>query len=209
MVRLLHLFDHQGVEVAEVARLVESDPVMASELLALVNSPLFETCGTVSSPGHAVTMLSVDRTRALATSRAMRFMAQSIPDKNIVHRVWRHSLATAVLARRLAHAFQVDENLALTATILHDLGRLGLLAAHRSAYVQLATKSYETTGYIINEEETQFGMSHCHAGHLIARGLEIPRNPAVGNRPPPRNTREARHALTGSDVLRAGRQPKV
>src|ERR1035441_2716335 len=107
---------------------------MASELLALVNSPLFGICAKVSNPSHAVTMLGVDRTRALATSVAMRFMAQSIPDKNMVRRFWRHSLATAVLARRLASTFQVDKNLAHTAAMLHDLGRLGLLAAHRGAY---------------------------------------------------------------------------
>jgi HD-like signal output (HDOD) protein len=148
---------------------VESDPVMASEVLTLVNSALFAVSGVVTSPGHAVTMLGVDRTRALTTSLAVRFMAQSIPDKNMVRRVWRHSLATAVVARRVAGMFQVDENLAHTAAILHDLGRLGLMAAHRGAYMQLATRSYETKKDIITAEEAQFGMSHCKAGRLIAK----------------------------------------
>jgi putative nucleotidyltransferase with HDIG domain len=173
VVRLLHLCD-RDVEVAEVARLVESDPVVACEILALVNSPLFGVCGTVSTAGHAVTMLGVDRTRALATSLAVRFMTQNIPDRNMVRRVWRHSLATAVLAQRLAPVFQVDENMAHTAAMLHDLGRLGLLAAHRGAYVQLATKSYETVNDIITAEEAQFGMSHCQAGRVIGRAWGFP-----------------------------------
>ena len=174
VVRLLHLCDHRDVEVAEVARLVESDPVVATEILALVNSPLYGVCGAVSSAGHAVMMLGVDHTRALVTSQAVRFMTQSIPDKNMVRRVWRHSLATAVLARRLAPGFQVDEDLAHTAAMLHDLGRLGLMAAHREGYLQLATKSYETATEIITAEETQFGMSHCKAGGMIGRAWGFP-----------------------------------
>lgn len=173
-VRLLHLCDHQEFELTEVARLVDTDPVMASELLALVNSPLYGISGTVSSPGHAVTMLGVDRTRALVTSLAVRSMAQSIPNRNMVRRVWRHSLASAVIARRLAPTFQVDGNLAHTAAVLHDLGRLGLLAAHPPEYVQLATKSFETMEDIIAAEETQFGMSHCKAGRMIAGAWGFP-----------------------------------
>ena len=174
VVRLLHLCDQRDVDVAEVARLVESDSVVACEILTLVNSPLFGVCDAVSNAGHAVTMLGVDRTRALVTSLAVRFMTQNIPDRNMVRRVWRHSLATAVLAQRLAPIFQVDENMAHTGAMLHDLGRLGLLAAHRDAYVQLATRSYETMNDIIAAEETQFGMSHCRAGRVIARAWGFP-----------------------------------
>jgi putative nucleotidyltransferase with HDIG domain len=174
VIRLLHLCEQRDVELAEVVRLVESDPVMASEVLALVNSPLFAVSGPVTSPGHAVTMLGVDRTRALTTSLAVRFMAQRIPDKNMFRRVWRHSLATAVVARRVAGAFQVDENLVHTAATLHDLGRLGLMAAYKGAYMRLATKSYETREDIITAEEAQFGMSHCKAGGLIARAWGFP-----------------------------------
>ena len=172
--RLLHLWDHEEFALTEVARLLDADPVMASELLALVNSPLYGVSGTVSSPGHAVSMLGVDSTQAMATSLAVRIMAQSIPNKNMVRRVWRHSLASAVIARRLASTFQVDGNLAHTAAVLHDLGRLGLLAAHPSEYGQLATKSYETVEDIITAEETEFGMSHCKAGRVIARAWGFP-----------------------------------
>jgi putative nucleotidyltransferase with HDIG domain len=176
VVRLLHLCGQPDVGVGEVAQLVESDGVIGSELLKLVNSPLFGVRGAVSTPGHAVTMLGVDRTRAMVTSLVVRFMAESISDKNMIQRVWQHSLATAVLARQLARVFQVEENLAHTAAMLHDLGRLGLLAAYRGAYVQLATKSYETMEDIVAAEEARFGMSHCKAGSLLARAWGFPEN---------------------------------
>jgi len=176
VVRLLHLCGHPEAEIGEVAQLVESDAVIGAELLALVNSPLFGVLGSVSTPGHAVTMLGLDRTRAMVTSLIVRFMAQSIPHRNMVRRIWRHSVATAVLARRLAPALQVEENLAHTAAMLHDLGRLGLLAAYPGDYVQLAIKSYETLEDIITAEETQFGMSHCKAGGLLAKAWRFPEN---------------------------------
>jgi HD-like signal output (HDOD) protein len=72
--------------------------------------------------------------------------------------------------------FQVEANLAHTAAMLHDVGRLGLLAAHRGDYVQLATKSYETAEDIVTAEETQFGISHRKAGRLLAKAWGFPEN---------------------------------
>jgi len=72
VIRLLRLFDRDDVKIDEVSALVESDPAMASELLAVVNSPLFAVQQTVSNPSHAITLLGVERTQSLAATLAMR-----------------------------------------------------------------------------------------------------------------------------------------
>ena len=100
VISLLRLFDRPEVNVQEICALVEADPAMASEMLAVVNSPLFAVQQTVSQPYHAIMLLGSDRTKSLAATLAMRSLSQGGPRTPIVRRFWIHSLATATIAKR-------------------------------------------------------------------------------------------------------------
>jgi putative nucleotidyltransferase with HDIG domain len=172
---LVRLFDRDDVKIDAVASLIESDPAIASELLAVANSPLFGFSGAITSPGHAITLLGIERTKSLATTLAMRSMMRGAPQTPVVRRFWTHSMATAAIAQEFAAAFGVPGGLAHVAGITHDLGRLGLLAAHPTEYVRLALATYNSEGDIRAVEQTQFGMDHCHAGALLAKAWGLPK----------------------------------
>jgi HD-like signal output (HDOD) protein len=56
--------DHSTVKPGEIAaRLIESDPTLTAELLAVVNSPLFVFRTTNNSPEQAVGLLGFDSTQ--------------------------------------------------------------------------------------------------------------------------------------------------
>ena len=173
-ISLLRLFDRDDVRIEEIATLVEADPVMASELLAVVNSPLFGFQQTVLSPSHAVTLLGVDRTKSLAATLAMRSLIQGGPRTPVVRRFWIHSIATATIAKHFASAFGAEPELSFVAALLHDLGRSGLLAAHPEPYTRLALAAHENTAEILAAEQAAFGMTHCHAGELLAKTWSLP-----------------------------------
>jgi putative nucleotidyltransferase with HDIG domain len=171
---LLRLFDRDDVTIESVANLVESDPAIASELLGVANSPLFGFRGGITSPTHAIALLGIERTKSLATALAMRSMMNGAPRTAVVRRLWIHSMATAAIAQEFAAAFGVPHDLAHIAAIMHDLGRMGLLAAHPTKYAQLALAAYNSEPDIRAEERAQFGMDHCHAGLLLARAWGLP-----------------------------------
>jgi HD superfamily phosphodiesterase len=52
--------------------------------------------------------------------------------------------SVAAIAQEFAAAFGVPNDLAHIAAILHDLGRMGLLAAHPTEYTQLALAAHNT-----------------------------------------------------------------
>jgi putative nucleotidyltransferase with HDIG domain len=174
VISLLRLFDRDDVKIESVASLVESDPAIASELLGVANSPLFGCRGGVTSPALAIGLLGTERTRSLATTLAMRSMMQGAPRTAIVRRLWIHNIATAAIAQELAPAFGVPNDLAHIAAIVHDLGRMGLLAAHPTEYTQLALPAHNTEADIRAKEQAQFGMDHCRAGSLLARAWGLP-----------------------------------
>ena len=173
-ISLIRLFDRNDVKIAEVGRLVESDPSMASEFLAVVNSPLFAFQGKVTSPGHAVSLLGVERTKSLAATLAMRSMIQGAPSTPLLRRFWMHSIATATLAREFAVAYGTDPDLAHVAGLVHDLGRMGLLAAYPEGYPRLALTAHDSVEEIFTAEQAAFNMDHCEAGLLLVKAWGLP-----------------------------------
>jgi len=174
VISLLRLFDRRDVKMDEVAALVKSDPTITSELLAVVNSSLFGLRQNVASESHAISLLGVERTRSLAATLATRSLLQNGPRTPVVRRLWTHSIATATIARHFAASFGAAPELSHVAAMLHDLGRSGLLAAHPDAYSRLALAAHESTEEILAQELAEFGMTHCHAGMLLARAWRLP-----------------------------------
>jgi putative nucleotidyltransferase with HDIG domain len=174
VISLVRLFDRHDVKIEEVAALVQSDPSMASELLGVANSPLFGLQQLVLSPLHAIALLGVDLTKSLAATLALRSLMQGAPRTPVVRRFWVHSIATATIARHFANSLGIEPELCHVAALMHDLGRSGLLAAHPERYVRLALAAHENTEEILAAEQSEFGMTHCHAGTLLAKAWSLP-----------------------------------
>ncbi|HUB77925.1 MAG TPA: HDOD domain-containing protein [Bryobacteraceae bacterium] len=174
VIRLLRLFDGPDVDIGQVCSLVEADPSLASEMLAVVNSPLFSVWERVSHSSHAIVLLGAERTKSLAATLALRGLLAGGPHTPIQRRFWMHSLATAIVARHLALDFQIAPEQCHVAALLHDLGRNGLLAAYPERYASLACSAYASTAEILDAETAEFGMTHCHAGALLAHAWHLP-----------------------------------
>jgi HD-like signal output (HDOD) protein len=104
----------------------------------------------------------------------MRSLMQGGPRTPVVRRFWVHSIASATIARHFAGAFKTSPELSYLAALMHDLGRNGLLAAHPEQYERLALASQESTAEILAAEQSAFGMTHCHAGTMLAKAWHLP-----------------------------------
>jgi len=174
IIRVLQLFGNEEVDLADVSKLVETDPALTGEILGVVNSPLYPISRSVTSASHGVALLGADQIKELATTLALRSMMRGSPKSGLVGRLWRHSVGSAVIARQLAPLFGVDKGLGYTAAIIHDLGRLGLLAAHGEAYARLTAAEHESAVAALAAERDLFGMDHCSAGLLLSRSWGLP-----------------------------------
>ena len=171
---LLQLFERNDVGVKENADLIRSDATLAAETLAFANSPLFAVRESITDLQQAVSVLGVDNIKSLATTLAMRSMMQNSPRPGEVRRLWRHSIATAVIASELAPIFGVAADLANTAGVLHDVGRMGLLAAYRDRYVELVLKQYENVDAVLQAERELSALDHCDLGLILSKDWRLP-----------------------------------
>src|SRR4029453_2386583 len=92
IVQLLRLVDQDDSGATQVARLVEAEPSVASEVLALANCPLFGLAATDNNLQEAISLLGFERVKALVAAIGMRAMMANAPKTHAVRRCWRHSI---------------------------------------------------------------------------------------------------------------------
>jgi len=138
------LLERHRVETAELGPLAKLPPFAPVVISLLRLCDREGSRGAITSPALAIGLLGTEHTKSLATTLALRSMMKGAPRTAVVRRLWIHSVATAAIAQEFAAAFEVPKNLAHIAGILHDLGRMGLLAAHPAEYTRLALAARNT-----------------------------------------------------------------
>lgn len=95
-----------NVHVADVARLIEAEPLVAAKLIQLSNSVAFNPLGrTVYGVEQGIARVGFDATRSLAISVAVnqiRSMPSMMAIADITEAAWRRSVHVAALVRELA-----------------------------------------------------------------------------------------------------------
>jgi HD-like signal output (HDOD) protein len=115
-----------------VAEYVRRDPIMCAKFLQVINSAFFGLARQISDPGEAVMLLGAVRTRGLILIAGVFSQFDDKPCPGFsAENLLQHSLRAASLAHRimLVETDDADQgNLAFTAGLLHDVGKLVLAA---------------------------------------------------------------------------------
>ncbi|HTX35897.1 MAG TPA: HDOD domain-containing protein [Bryobacteraceae bacterium] len=173
-IKLLSLLTKADPDILEVADLIASDPGFAAELLTISNSAAFSLHSRVNTIHKAVMILGTERTRRLVARTALHGMVRGMEDDACVQNCWVHSRASAALAAWLAPQYQLHPDRAYTAALMHDIGRLGLLSAHRSRYAELLERVSGTNETLMEAERFLFSMDHCEAGEWLTKTCGLP-----------------------------------
>lgn len=118
----------------KIGQIIERDIGMTAKILQMVNSAFFGLQRTVSSSSQAVSLLGLDTVQALILSAEVFDELDQITSLALpLDAVWRHSMAVAACAKRIAtvehgEAKMIDD--AFVAGLLHDTGNLVLAANH-------------------------------------------------------------------------------
>lgn len=173
-IRLLSLLQNEDVDIFEVAGLLGSDPGFSAEVLTLANSVVYSLPRRVNTVERAIIILGIERTRTLATRAALQGMMRGLEENAAVQNCWTHSRATAILAGWLAPLYRLHPDRAYTAALMHDIGRLGLLAGYTAKYAELLTRATGNTDALLEAERLLFSVDHCEAGLWLTRTWGLP-----------------------------------
>ncbi len=175
--KLLRLLSNDDVAVKGIVDLIRADPALASELMRVVNSPLYGFPARIGSIQSAVTLLGLQTVRGFALTVSMKGFLHTALRLDVLRRIWRHCLACGMLCEEISAACsssQGGDDRAYTAGLLHNVGRLGLFVAHPRAYAELLSGPPE--GDILERERAAFGLDHCEAGAWLAHSWGLPQD---------------------------------
>ena len=169
VMELLGSIDQEDVDISVLAKKVSHDQALTSKTLRLANSSLYGLQVKVTTIQQAITFLGFQTTRKLITAAAVTgcFAQGQCPgfdDKAF----WRHSIAAAACCRVIARRMRFNQDVAFTAGLLHDIGRLVLMSSFPLEYGQVLAYQRQKDVSALEAEQAQMGIDHLVAGVALA-----------------------------------------
>ena len=120
----------KGTDVSEVARIVMADPPLVGRLLQVANSPMYRGKSAITTCQMAVSRMGLQVTRDLVVGCSLQqlFESDSPVLKAFMRKAWRHSTHVAALCAVISrHARGIDEDRAMLAGLVHNIGALPII----------------------------------------------------------------------------------
>lgn len=173
-IRLNEIVNDPGASTEDIAEVVMFDPALTAKLLQIVNSPLYHFKSRVDTISMAISIMGTNELFGLATAvTSVNVFAALSSSSFDIESFWKHSLACAIMARRIARESCVlhPERL-YVAGLLHDIGYLVLYNARRSDEEQLLQAGVSEAR--INQAEIErFGHGHAEIGAELMKDWNL------------------------------------
>lgn len=164
----------QSTSADDLRAILEHDPALSARVLRVANSSLYGFRREVETLRHAITLLGFRTVEALVMAASLRdvFAHFGLSEKLL----WQHATMAGVVAGRLASYGPIDleRDVAFTAGLLHDIGKVALSNVYRQQYGQVMLKTYnEGIPFTVAEREV-FGFDHAVLGAHVADKWRLP-----------------------------------
>jgi putative nucleotidyltransferase with HDIG domain len=169
--------------VAEVEAVIQYDQAIASKVLALSRSAFYARRHAVNSLRDAIVVLGDEQlTRIVMTACAARYFQSEISGYDLREgQLWKHSVATAILAERAAKRLGDKRGLTVyTAGLLHDIGK-AVMSFYVKTSIDAVLIMMSRRGLSLLEAEREtVGMDHEQLGMMLAKKWRFPPEVASG-----------------------------
>ena len=165
LLKLIELCEADEAGMTELAKLIANDAGMTAKVLGVANSAAYHRGGNKVGLLQALNVLGSELIKTLVISESVYQTFSCFPHSSglDLRGFWKHSLTVAVLAREIAKAmnYAQPEEAYLTG-LLHDVGRLALLAAAPNDYVHMFVMA--DNAELCTLEQRTLQISHAEAG---------------------------------------------
>ncbi len=176
-IRVMRELDTARASAATVAEAIECEPVMAASVVRLANSSSIGLRREITSVSDAVAYLGFSTTKSLLLRFNMDSLLPSArPGLGYDSgKLWVHAMAVAQVAEEVARrAGRTDPSLALTAGLLHDIGKLAINSQYPGMLGELWSPNADPNEGILNRERRLFAADHAIIGGSLASEWKLP-----------------------------------
>lgn len=173
--RLFNLLQQEDVTMAVLMSEIAKDQALAARILRIANSPFYGLSSHIGSLQHAGTLLGLHSIRGIITTAGIMGHFPPRQDQGFDrHSFWLHAIGTGSCARVLARYGGLDMEQAFTAGLLHDIGKLVLVACFEADFARVLAWRDAHDCLIREAEQTVLGFDHTEIGTRVAQHWKLP-----------------------------------
>ncbi|BDT70639.1 hypothetical protein os4_01460 [Comamonadaceae bacterium OS-4] len=177
---VLGYLNDDDADINQVVQAIARDQGLVARILRIANSPFFGLPNQVQTIHEAVIVLGFSNLRLVVMAAMMT--AQKFPGLVggvQVQRLFRHSIAVAICASAIGRSNKLNPNLLFLTGILHDIGKLALMATYPTQYAEVQSLREGGNLLTTEAEEQIFGFNHATIGATLCRHWHLPEVIAV------------------------------
>lgn len=167
--QLLGRLARRNCEIRDLAVLIERDPLLSAQILAIANSAAFGRANPISSIHHAITMIGMGTVRKFALARSISnlFGKRKLAPSFSITRFNLHSVAVGMCLELLTDYVPLeDAEDAFLAGLFHDVGKLVIAVGLPEAYETILTSAAVTSKSVLESERLVLQTDHAELSAL-------------------------------------------
>lgn len=173
---VLRMIDSEGCDLATLEKKISQDQSLSARILRIANSPFYGFSGEITSIKEACVVLGMYTIRNVSITAAVYMFFSPGTQKDTIDytALWKHALYVGTAAKVLARHYGYEQNLAFTAGLLHDIGKLVLEVSFPTEFSKVR-QLCNVEGCSLSEAEvTVFGVDHTMVGAKLAAHWNFP-----------------------------------
>ncbi len=142
----------------DIAKIIQSDPAIASRLIHVAKSPLYQASHSITDCKSAVVRLGSTTVRDIVTTFSLQqlFKSKSPQITERMKSLWHHSTHVASICAILSKSVKsINPEIAMLGGLLHDIGTLAILG-YAERYPQLI-KDNNSLDHVIDQLRGEIG----------------------------------------------------
>ena len=176
--QLLQLLGKPNIDSSRVVDLINYDPVLTTSVIQVCNSAAISGTVPAGDLHAAVTRIGFHEVfRIVAAISGRQTLAAKQKGYGLDQgELWKHSVTAAVAAQLIAREQGDDENVAFTAALLHDIGKIILAEALEHIYTKLIEEVEKHQQTMFETEKKLLGVQHAEVGGRLLARWKFPAN---------------------------------
>ena len=174
LIKLIACCQDEDAGLDDFADLISMDAAVTMRILGAANSAAYPYSGRKPGLRQSLLALGMDTIKTLLFSESVSqvFSDFTHSEHSDLRGFWRHSCTAALASRKIAVMIDYSHpEEAYLAGLLHDVGRLALLAAAPEEYSMLL--SHVDDAGLCKAEEQTFGITHAEAGASLLERFRL------------------------------------
>lgn len=176
--RVMEMLADPETDVQDLAEVIQFDQVITANVLKICNASYFGLPRKVASLNEALVVVGQDTLKdIIITSSSARFYKGGVGEGYKLEQgeLWKHSVATGILAKHMVrHIKDVEPGAAYTAGLLHDIGKRFLSTFVADDFKEIMLKVVRDQCSFVEAEKELLGITHAELGGMILKKWEFP-----------------------------------